>query len=125
MDTFVLTFRIGIIIIFTCVMGKCIYDALTDFSEGPIGTRDSVSYAENAFFPAVTLCPYKGYTMISKNKSILTWNKNFTFVEALDRAVRPLIIKSNFMSWYAYVKGIIIKYSSCITPYLGMSQTPP
>ena len=80
-------------------MGKCIYDALTDFSEGPIGTRDSESYAENALFPAVTVCPYKGYARIDEDESILTWNENFTFGEALERTVKPLIIKSNFVSW--------------------------
>ena len=97
MDAFITILRVGFIIIFTIILASSIYDALSDYSEGPIGTRDSESFAENAFFPAVTICPYKEP---SKDQAITTYDKpKITFKEALKDSAKPLILESLYLPW--------------------------
>ena len=97
MDALITVIRVGIIVIFTVILASGIYDALKDFNEGPIGTRDTESFAENGFFPAVTICPYKEP---SKDQSITTYDlPNMTFTDALNGAARPLILESLYLPW--------------------------
>ena len=97
MDIFVTTLRVGLIIIFFIILAWSISNALKDYNEGPIGTRDSESFVENGFFPAVTICPYK---KPSESQSITTYDlPNNTFKSALKDAAKPLILESVFLPW--------------------------
>ena len=97
MDVFLTTLRIGLIFIFAIILSSSIYNAMRDFNEGPIGTRDSESFVENGFFPAVTICPYK---KPSEDQSITTYDlTNNTFKNALKDAAKPLILESSYLPW--------------------------
>ena len=97
MDIFVTTLRVGLIIIFFIILAWSISNALKDYNEGPIGTRDSESFVENGFFPAVTICPYK---KPSEDQSITTYDlTNNTFKNALKDAAKPLILESSYLPW--------------------------
>ena len=88
-------FRISLIAILLITLAIFTFVDLTKFVDSPIGIKDELEYGQIRFFPAVTVCPFAD----SEVKSDVVIDHNFTFEEAIRRAMGPVVYEKYYMTF--------------------------